>query len=51
MKIISYFFLGIEYILCKILSYICVCFLKKKRKGNKKKSFNIFLLAFFSEKK
>lgn len=50
MKIISYFFLGIEYILCKILSYICVFPLKKKGKGIKKRASAFFYLLFCEKK-
>ena len=50
MKIISYFFLGIEYILCKILSYICVLPLKKKGKGIKKRASAFFYLLFCEKK-
>lgn len=50
MKIISYFFLGIEYILCKILSYICVFPLKKKGKGIKRRASAFFYLLFCEKK-
>ena len=50
MKVISYFFLGIEYILCKILSYICVFPLKKKGKGIKKRASAFFYLLFCEKK-
>lgn len=50
MKIISYFFLGIEYILCKILSYICVFPLLKKGKGIKRRA-SVFFYLLFCEKK
>lgn len=50
MKIITYFFLGIEYILCKILSYICVFPLKKKGKGIKRRASAFFYLLFCEKK-
>ena len=50
MKIISYFFLGIEYILCKILSYICVFPLLKKGKGIKRRASAFFYLLFCEKK-
>ena len=50
MKIISYFFLGIEYILCKMLSYICVFPLKKKGKGIKRRASAFFYLLFCEKK-
>lgn len=50
MKIISYFFLGIEYILCKILSYICVFPLKNKEKGIKRRASASFYLLFCRKK-
>ena len=47
MKNISYFFLGIEYILCKIASYIFVLFTTAEMHKFKKKAAIYFYLLFY----
>jgi hypothetical protein len=49
MKNISYFFLGIEYILCKIASYIFVLFRTTEIHKFKKKAAIYFYLLFIGK--
>lgn len=50
MKIISYFFIGMEYAICKVLSYILV-FLKRNRSSNYKNDASVYFRAIFCNKK
>lgn len=50
MKIISYFFIGMEYVLCKVLSYLLVIF-KGHRTGNCSHDASVYFRAIFCNKK
>lgn len=50
MKIISYFFIGMEYVLCKVQSYLLVIF-KGHRTGNCSHDAPVYFRAIFCNKK
>ena len=50
MKIISYFFIGMEYVLCKVQSYLLVIF-KGHRTSNCSHDASVYFRAIFCNKK